>query len=114
MRAMIVDSDQVSAWSVAERLVDAGFTVIGPARSSGEAVMLANLEQPEVAILSLDLESLGTGERLANLLQVRHSTHCILTGGANERRHAADVPLLDREDHGAIADAVVRHRERRR
>jgi len=113
MRALIVGSDRVSSWAVAEKLTEAGFTVVGPARSSGEALLLAAMERPEVAVLSVNLESAGAGERLADTLKGRHSMHCILTGAANEIS-TSDHGYMDQSDHGKIADAVVRHRRQRR
>jgi len=113
MRALIVDSDQASAWSLADRLTEAGFTVIGPARSSGEALLLAACEQPEIAVLNVNLESLGAGERLADKLTSRHSTHCILTATkASENTTRRDS--IDKADYGKIADAVVNHRKQRK
>jgi DNA-binding response OmpR family regulator len=114
MRALIVDNDCVAAWSVADKLLEAGFVIVGPARSSGEALLLAGMERPDVAILSVNLESIGAGERLASRLRMRHATHCILTRGAAEQAQATDSGYYDRADHSKIADAAVTHRKRRR
>ena len=69
MRAIVVEANTLSALRVADALEAAGFLVVGSARSSGEAFLLANLESPDIVVLGADLEASGAGRRLADKLE---------------------------------------------
>ena len=69
MRAMVVEADMLSARRLSDALETAGFNVVGPARSSGEGLVLARRESPDVVIVAVDLEVRGIGQQLAEKLE---------------------------------------------
>jgi DNA-binding response OmpR family regulator len=68
MRVLVVEDETLSAFSLTAELEQAGHRVIGPARSSGEAIVLARSRIPSVALVDIDLECEGAGIRLAQQL----------------------------------------------
>jgi DNA-binding NarL/FixJ family response regulator len=78
MRALVVDTKTLDAMRIVEVLSDVGIRVLGTARSSGEAFLLAARENPDIVILRADLESAGAGHRLASKLQVELDVSCLI------------------------------------
>jgi two-component system, response regulator PdtaR len=78
MRALIVEGETLLALRWVDTLTSAGISIIGPARSSGEAWVLAAREQPDVVILRADLESIGAGRRLADKLSSELNLRCLI------------------------------------
>lgn len=68
MYVLLVEDEALSAFSLTEQLEEAGHRVIGPARSSGEALVLARSRRPGVALVDIDLECEGAGIPLARRL----------------------------------------------
>lgn len=68
MRVLVVEDETLNAFALTAELREAGHQVIGPARSSGEAIVLARHHSPSVALIDIDLELEGAGVRLARQL----------------------------------------------
>ena len=67
-RILVIEDEALVAMLVEDALLDAGFGVIGPARSVAEALGLLAAEQPSAAVLDLNLggeNSLGVADALA-------------------------------------------------
>ena len=68
MRVLVVEDETLSAFSLTAVLEQDGHRVIGPARSSGEAIVLARSRPPSFALVDINLEYEGAGIRLAQQL----------------------------------------------
>jgi chemotaxis response regulator CheB len=94
MRAMVVESDTLSALELSEALEIAGFNIVGPARSSGEAMLLAQVEAPDVVVMGLNLEASGAGRRLADKFERDFKMPAVLTSRTDDpqtRMHCRQV-----------------------
>lgn len=92
MRALVVEAETLYALRMVDMLTSAGIRVIGPARSSGEALMLALREQPEIAVFRADLESVGAGHRLAQKLNSDLKVRCVIAS-EDDLRHAGQLSI---------------------
>ena len=105
MRAMVVEANTLSALRVTEALALAGFSIVGPARSSGEAFLLAQLETPDIVVLGADLEARGAGSRLADRLGRDMNIPSVMTNEYAKPQEAAtctqivEVALQRRRRH---------------
>jgi CheY-like chemotaxis protein len=79
MLVLIVDSELFGALRLTATLEEAGHTVAGPARSSGEGIILARRQQPKAAYVAIDLETEYAGARLAQQLKAELEIPVILT-----------------------------------
>lgn len=104
MRAMVVEADILSALRMRDALAEVGFNIVGPARSSGEALVLAKLESPDIVVLGMDLEVSGAGGRLADRLKQDLQIPSVMT---NE--HA---PLQENTHCGRIVELALQRRRR--
>ena len=97
MRALIVEADSLFASRLNDALSTVGFDVVGRARSSGEAFLLAQSNQPDVVILSIDLEARGVGHRLAGRLEQELSVPTVVANkstGVLEESACSDLASL--------------------
>jgi DNA-binding response OmpR family regulator len=67
-KVLIVEDDVLTALGIADVLMFAGFEIIGSARSVGEAVEIANVTRPDIAILDIGLSGMRDGIQGAALL----------------------------------------------
>jgi len=81
MRVLIVEQKTLHAHRLTDEFdAELGVSVVGPARSSGEAFLLAIQQQPDAAVVNVDLESCGAGRRLAQKLEAEMRITCFLVG----------------------------------
>jgi CheY-like chemotaxis protein len=69
-RILVVEDEALVAMLVEDALLDAGFGLIGPARTVAQAFDLLATERPDAAVLDLNLageNSLSVADRLADL-----------------------------------------------
>lgn len=117
MLTLVVEDDPVSAFALADELELAGHPVVGPARSSGEAIALARARPPKLALIDLNLESVGAGLRVAQQLAAEFDVSVIfVTANVETARAHADQALgvLAKPFDNAEVAAVVRYVEARR
>ena len=90
MVVLIVEDEAIIAYCAAAMLEDAGYTVLGPAHTAGEATKLVRSRRPDVALIDIDLEVPGAGIGLARQLRSQHGTAVIFTTGRADlaRAHA--------------------------
>lgn len=94
MLILVAHSDRLTAFKVMTALQFDGHTVIGPARSSGEAIVLARTQRPALALVDVDLETHEAGGRLARRLSAELHVPVILTSEDEHRaREHADTAL---------------------
>jgi two-component system, response regulator PdtaR len=89
MLVLVVDNESLGALRLTESLEDAGHTVLGPARSSGEGIILARRWRPKAAFVAIDLEAEQAGALLAQQLKQEFDIPVILT--SDHARMASDV-----------------------
>ena len=70
---LIVEDEVLVALTLQVALERAGHQVVGPAFSAGEALQLAEAEQPDPALVNLDLRSEIDGIAVARLLRERYA-----------------------------------------
>ena len=103
-RVLLVENDFLIAETVADQLVELGYTVVGPAYSVTDACRLAVDEQIDAALLDWRLDRTDSSA-VADLLLQRQIPFTFLTGYAevaDARYHA--IPLLKK----AVPDGGVR------
>jgi DNA-binding response OmpR family regulator len=123
MVILVVEDEAIIGFCLTQVLEEAGHVVLGPALSSNEALKLADANPPDVALVDIDLESTGSGIRLAETLCERYDCVVIFTTGQMEvaRAHAdcaigaigkpydpAHVPALVSYAEELLNDARVR------
>ena len=81
MVVLVVEDEAIIAYCSAATLQDAGYTVLGPAHTSAEALELARHRRPEVALIDIDLEIPGAGIGLAQQLRKHFGTAIVFTTG---------------------------------
>lgn len=94
MVVLVVEDEAIIAYSSAVELEEAGHIVLGPARSSDEALKLARKHPPDVALIDIDLEEPGAGIGLAQRLRAQHDVAIVFTSGQTDLARAhADIAL---------------------
>ncbi|HKS59066.1 MAG TPA: response regulator [Steroidobacteraceae bacterium] len=88
MVVLIVEDEVIIAYCSAATLEDAGHAVLGPARTSAEALELARNRRPEVALIDIDLEIPGAGVGLAQQLRAHYGTAVVFTTGQGDVANA--------------------------
>ena len=107
-RILVIEDEALVAMLVEDALMDAGFGVIGPARSVAEAMSLLASEEPAAVVLDLNLGG-ETSISVADALVARGIPFVVATGyGAaglpESHRH---VPVLPKPYDPADLMAVV-------
>jgi two-component system, response regulator PdtaR len=116
MLTLVVEDDAISAFGLTEDLESAGHPVIGPARSSGEAIAPVHARQPKVALIDLNLESEGAGLRVARKLSAEFDVAVIfVTGDVDTAREHADdaVGVLVKPFDNAEVANILKYLEAR-
>lgn len=118
MLVLVVEDEALAAFSLEAVLEDAGHGVVGPARSSGEAISLARDRRPQLALIDINLEAEGSGITLARQLLMEFRMPVIFTTGhAHIARENADCAIgmitkpfdpAEVPDILSYADALIR------
>jgi len=112
MLVLVVEDEAIIACCTAATLEDAGFTVLGPAHTSGEALELSRRQRPDVALVDIDLETSGAGIGVAEQLYAQYETAIVFTTGrldqATSHRDVA-VALLAKPYDPAELPGIVRY-----
>jgi CheY-like chemotaxis protein len=112
MVVLVVEDEAIIACCSAAILEDAGFAVLGPAHTSGEAIELARGTRPDVALVDIDLESAGAGIAVAEHLHAQYGTAIVFTTGrldqATSHRDVA-VALLSKPYDPAELPGIVKY-----
>ena len=110
MVVLIVEDEVLVALVLKVVLEQAGHQVVGPGFSAGEALQLAEAEQPDVALVDIDLRSEIDGIAVARQLRDRHGTTSLfLTGQHEAARSASDAAagLIPKPyDPGTVVRAI--------
>jgi CheY-like chemotaxis protein len=117
MVVLVVEDEVIIAYCSAAMLEDAGHAVLGPAHTAGEALELARQQQPNVALIDIDLELPGVGIGLAHQLRGQYGTAIVFTTGRLDLADAHSdmaVAVLTKPYDPADLPAVVASAEAKR
>jgi DNA-binding response OmpR family regulator len=94
-RILVVEDEALVAMLVEDALLDAGFTVVGPARTVAQALEMLKADPPDAAVLDLNL----AGENslsVAEALSARGIPFLVATGYgvAGLPQHLRHIPVL--------------------
>ncbi|RAI57215.1 response regulator [Roseicella frigidaeris] len=94
-RVLVVEDEALVAMLVEDALLDAGAAVVGPAATVSEALSLLSKENPDVAVLDLNLAG-ETSTPVADVLAQRGVPFVVATGYGAEGLPPshAHVPVL--------------------
>ncbi|MCO6418564.1 response regulator [Siccirubricoccus sp. KC 17139] len=109
-RILVVEDEALVAMLVEDALLDAGATVIGPAATVAEALVLIERDLPEVAVLDLNLAG-ETSTPVADVLAARGVPFVVATGYGAEGLPPghASVPVLAKPyDPDDLTQALAR------
>jgi DNA-binding NarL/FixJ family response regulator len=85
MVVLVVEDEVIIAYCSVAMLEEAGFAVLGPAHTSGEALKLARSKRPDVALIDIDLETPGAGIGVAQQLRTQYGTAIVFTTGQTDQ-----------------------------
>jgi CheY-like chemotaxis protein len=112
-RILVIEDEALVAMLVEDALLDAGFAMIGPARSVAEAMASLDAERPDAVVLDLNLGG-ETSIGVADALITRGIPFVVATGyGAaglpESHRHVPVLPKpYDPADLTTILDRLCR------
>ena len=94
-RILVVEDEALVAMLVEDALIDAGFAVIGPARSVSQALELLKAEPLDAAVLDLNLGG-ENSVSVADALAARGIPFLVATGygAAGLPAHPKHIPVL--------------------
>jgi CheY-like chemotaxis protein len=94
-RILVVEDEALVAMLVEDALVDAGFAVLGPARSVAQALEMLTAETPDAAVLDLNLGG-ENSLSVADALAARGIPFLVATGygAAGLPAHLRHIPVL--------------------
>ena len=116
MLVLVVEDEPLCAFNLTSELEEAGYRVVGPARSSGEAIVLARSRRPSFALVDIDLESEGAGIRLARQLCAEFDMRIIfMTEHEAPARENADyaIGMITKPFDAATVAGILRYAEKR-
>ena len=112
MIVLVVEDEAIIAYCSAAILEEAGFAVLGPAHTSGEALELSRHERPDVALVDIDLEVPGAGIGVAQQLHAQYGTAIVFTTGrvdqATSQRDVA-VAVMSKPYDPAELPGIVKY-----
>jgi two-component system, response regulator PdtaR len=92
-KVLVVEDDPLISFGLTDEIEDAGHQVIGPAPSTGAALMQVRVEKPAVALIDLDLEYVHDGLELARVLKEMNIPSIVISHAEEKLLAAADVAL---------------------
>jgi DNA-binding response OmpR family regulator len=94
-RILVVEDEALVAMLVEDALVDAGFTVLGPARTVAQALAMLKADPPDAAVLDLNLGG-ENSLSVAEALSARGIPFLVATGygAAGLPAHLRHIPVL--------------------
>ena len=105
MRVLVVERQTFAAQRAKEEFERLGVSVVGTARSSGEAWVFANESRPDAVVAGVDLESAEAGARLASKLKSELRIACVVAG-SDTRVDAAAIVAAVRASHQSRGEST--------
>jgi DNA-binding NarL/FixJ family response regulator len=78
MRVLIVEDEVIIAMHIAMMVTDFGYRVCATAASASEAIALAGMHNPDIALMDLRLSGGSSGIDAVRELYGRHALRCII------------------------------------
>jgi two-component system, response regulator PdtaR len=109
MRILVADDEAASADSLVELLTLIGHQVVGPAGDGEEAVRLAAREQPDLAIVDVEMPHMSGLEAIDRITRARPIPVIVLTGHDRPEfvDRAAQLPVFNYLSKPAGAERLV-------
>lgn len=107
-RILVVEDEALVAMLVEDALLDAGFAVIGPARTVSQALEMLQAELPDAAVLDLNLGG-ENSVSVADALAARGIPFLVATGygAAGLPAHLKHIPVLPKPDDPADLTVAI-------
>lgn len=109
-RILVVEDEALVAMLVEDALMDAGFTVLGPARTVSQALEMLKADPPDAAVLDLNLGG-ESSVTVADALAARGIPFLVATGygAAGLPTHLKHIPVLPKPyDPADLTGAIER------
>jgi DNA-binding response OmpR family regulator len=90
-KVLVVEDDPLISFGLADEIEAAGHRVVGPAPSTGAALMQARVERPAVALIDLDLEHVHDSLELARVLKGMNIPSIVISHAEEKLLGAAEV-----------------------
>jgi len=84
MQVLIVEDDPLMGLDLREELLDAGYSVVGPAVDEVEALRLAEDARPRVAVVDINLRGGNEGLEVARRLRLDHGVATVFVSGERD------------------------------
>lgn len=113
-KVLVVEDDPLISLRLTDEIEAAGHQVVGPAPSTGAALMQVRVEKPAVALIDLDLEHVHDSLELARVLKEMDIPSIVISHAEEKLLCAADVALgaalkpLSMEEVPAAIDVLTR------
>jgi response regulator NasT len=109
MRILVADDEPASAQALKDLLEVIGHQVIGPAADGAEAVSLAGREQPDFAIVDIDMPRMSGLEAIDQITRSRPIPVIVLTAHTEPEfvERAATLPVFNYLSKPAGADRLL-------
>jgi AmiR/NasT family two-component response regulator len=109
MRILVADDEPASAQALKDLLEIIGHQVVGPACDGAEAVRLATLERPDLAILDIDMPRLSGLDAIDQITRARPIPIIVLTAHTSDEfvDRAAELPVFHYLTKPAAVDRIV-------
>lgn len=108
MRVLIVEDEWLVADDLEYEIVDAGYEVIGIARTKAEALSEAAACRPDVAVMDVRLAGGDNGVDVARHLKTEYDVRCIFASGTLTDQ-IETIRQFDPEPLGLLSKPVQRH-----
>jgi two-component system, response regulator PdtaR len=109
MRILVADDEASTAQALKELLEVIGHVVVGPATDGDEAVRLADRENPDLAILDIDMPRLSGLDAIDRITRARPIPVIVLTGHSEPAYvdRAAQLPVFNYLTKPAGPDRLI-------
>lgn len=109
MRILVADDEPASAQALKDLLELVGHSVIGPAGDGAEAVRLATLEKPDIAIFDIDMPLMSGLEAIDQITRTRPIPVIVLTAHSNPEfvERATELPVFNYLPKPSGADQLL-------
>jgi DNA-binding response OmpR family regulator len=113
-KVLVVEDDPLISFRLTDEIEAAGHLVVGPAPSTGAALMQVRAEKPAVALIDLDLEYVDDSLELARVLKGMDIPSIVISHAEEKLLSAADVAVgaalkpLSMEEVPAAIDVLTR------
>jgi DNA-binding response OmpR family regulator len=92
-KVLVVEDDPFMSFGLTDEIEAAGHPVLGPAPSTGAALMQARLEKPAMALIDLDLKHVHDSLELVRMLRAMDIPSIVISHAEEKLLCARDVAM---------------------